>query len=61
VCMIHERRPPNCRIFPVDRRDLSDRDQIAPDRPCGFSFQRDSGSGGSRYPTDGAGEGFLPD
>jgi len=38
VCTIHKYRPANCRIFPVDSRDLADRDQIAPDLPCGFSF-----------------------
>jgi hypothetical protein len=37
-CMIYERRTPNCTVFPVDRRDLDDRDQIAPDAPCGYSF-----------------------
>jgi len=38
VCTIHKVRPANCRIFPVDPRDLADRDKIAPDLPCGFSF-----------------------
>ncbi len=39
-CRIHGRRPPNCRLFPVDERDLADRDAVAPDVPCGFSFDR---------------------
>jgi len=31
-------RLPNCRTFPIDRRDLADRDLVAPDVPCGFSW-----------------------
>lgn len=40
-CKIHERRGINCRIFPVNGRDLKDRDLIAEgsnSKPCGFSF-----------------------
>ena len=40
-CKIHEDRPINCRIFPVNGRDLQDRDLIAKqseNKPCGFSF-----------------------
>ena len=40
-CKIHEQRPINCRIFPVNGRDLEDRDLIAEgdnSKPCGFSF-----------------------
>ncbi len=40
-CRIHEKRPSNCRIFPMDPRDLADRDLlgVSPDsRPCGFTF-----------------------
>ena len=50
-----------CRLFPIDERDLRDRDIIAPDTPCGFSFlpleedrarplkaAGDGGSGGPR-------------
>jgi hypothetical protein len=37
-CRIHTARPMNCRIFPIDERDLRDRDLLAPDFPCGFSF-----------------------
>jgi len=40
ACAIHRHRPPNCGIFPIDLRDLSDRDQIAPNIPCGYSFPR---------------------
>ena len=37
-CSIHEIKPRNCDLFPIDERDLRDRDIIAPDSPCGFSF-----------------------
>lgn len=38
TCSIHDRRPDNCRFFPIDPRDLADRDLIDPINPCGFSF-----------------------
>ena len=38
LCRIHQRRVRNCRVFPVDERDLKDRNIICPDKPCGFSF-----------------------
>jgi len=37
-CTIQEVKPKVCRLFPIDERDLEDRDIIAPDTPCGFSF-----------------------
>jgi len=37
-CSIHEIKPRVCNLFPIDERDLRDRDIIAPDTPCGFSF-----------------------
>ena len=40
-CKIHERRPINCQIFPINGRDLQDRDLIGKrgdNKPCGFSF-----------------------
>ncbi len=37
-CRFHDLRPPNCRLFPIDERDLADRDLILPHRPCGYSF-----------------------
>jgi hypothetical protein len=41
VCIIHTQRPFNCSIFPVDWRDLADRDQVAPHAPCGYSFPKE--------------------
>ena len=36
-CNRHARtRLPNCVNFPIDRRDLADRDRIAPHELCGF-------------------------
>lgn len=40
-CRIHQDRPINCRIFPLDQRDIQDRNLLVPPgqyRPCGFSF-----------------------
>ena len=37
-CRIHKLRPINCRLFPIDERDLADRDLINPDLSCGFFF-----------------------
>jgi hypothetical protein len=31
-------RMPNCRTFPIDPRDLADRDLVAPDKSCGYSW-----------------------
>ena len=37
-CRVHEIKPKVCRLFPIDERDLRDRDILSPDAPCGFSF-----------------------
>jgi hypothetical protein len=29
----------NCCTFPIDPRDLADRDLVAPDTPCGYTWQ----------------------
>lgn len=33
-------RLPNCCTFPIDPRDLAERDLVAPDRPCGFFWSK---------------------
>ena len=33
-------RLPNCCTFPIDRRDLADRNLVAPDIPCGYSWPK---------------------
>jgi len=38
-CEIHKRRTKNCRIFPIDEKDIADRNLILPDVPCGYSFR----------------------
>jgi len=48
TCRIYGRTSPTCRLFPLDRRDLADRDLVMPHRPCGFHFGNgDSGTSGS--------------
>jgi hypothetical protein len=37
-CTNYLHRGPNCSIFPIDERDIRDRDRIMPDVPCGYSF-----------------------
>ena len=39
ACNRHKKtRLPNCVNFPIDPRDLADRNHIAPHEPCGFSW-----------------------
>lgn len=58
ACRFHKYRPLNCRVFPIDERDLAERDLVAPDQPCGFLFdgkeERDSPHGpqGTRNGTE---------
>jgi Fe-S-cluster containining protein len=42
VCRIYSSRPANCTTFPIDERDLKDRDLVNPREPCGFSFLPES-------------------
>ncbi len=37
-CGVHEHKPPVCSLFPIDERDLRDRDIVSPGTPCGYSF-----------------------
>ncbi|MFO7870796.1 MAG: hypothetical protein R6V03_05120 [Kiritimatiellia bacterium] len=40
LCRVYDRRlSPNCRNFPIDERDLADRDAVMPDVPCGYTFK----------------------
>ena len=42
-CRIHDQRPKNCRIFPVNQTDISDRDLVGKDtntQSCGFNFRK---------------------
>jgi hypothetical protein len=38
ACRSYKLRPRNCTVFPIDERDLRDRDIVNPWEPCGFSF-----------------------
>jgi len=38
TCRINHWKPKVCRMFPIDERDIRDRDIMSPDVPCGFSF-----------------------
>lgn len=39
LCVRHETRPMNCRVYPIDEADLADRDIISPEKKCGYSFE----------------------
>ena len=41
-CRVHDRRHTNCRIFPVDERDIADRDLVPGYGPCGYRFVAES-------------------
>ena len=45
-CGIQERKPKVCQLFPIDERDLRDRDIVSPASPCGFSFLPGDHGGG---------------
>ena len=38
ICRHYRRRPRNCTIFPIDERDIRDRDIVDPHEACGFTF-----------------------
>ncbi len=46
-CSTYLHRGPNCSLFPIDERDLRDRDRVMPDRPCGYRFAPSSSGGGN--------------
>lgn len=46
TCRINRYKPKVCRTFPIDERDLRDRDIVSPDHPCGFSFRPAEGGSG---------------
>lgn len=46
TCRINRHKPRVCRMFPIDERDLRDRDIMSPDVPCGFSFRPAAGEPG---------------
>lgn len=44
-CRVYSWRPKNCSTFPIDERDLRDRDLVMPDSPCGYWFLPKDGQG----------------
>ena len=38
-CIIHGQRPASCRLFPIDERDLRERDSVNAKIPCGYRFK----------------------
>jgi Fe-S-cluster containining protein len=38
-CRYHQIKPRMCRVFPIDERDLADRDLVMPERACGYYFK----------------------
>lgn len=38
ACSIHQKKPSNCVRFPIDARDLADRDIVMPEVKCGYTF-----------------------
>ena len=54
TCRFYELyRLPNCRTFPIDPRDLADRNLVAPDTPCGYSWA-DASGGATPPPSRGS-------
>ena len=42
ACKFYSRyRYPNCVNFPIDARDIADRDLVSPDKPCGYHWERE--------------------
>ena len=57
-CLIYNDRPGVCGLFPLDEKDLRERDFVMPGRKCGFTFAdtpNDNGNGNG----NGHGEGPL--
>ena len=39
-CRIHGRKPDNCTFFPIDERDIRERNSIRRTAPCGYRFRK---------------------
>ena len=40
ACRLYKYRPPNCSNYPINCRDIADRDLVSPDTTCGYSWAR---------------------
>lgn len=38
-CLVYNDRPGVCGLFPLDEKDLRERDIVSPDKKCGFWFE----------------------
>jgi hypothetical protein len=38
-CLVYNDRPGVCGLFPLDEKDLRERDFVSPDKKCGFWFE----------------------
>ena len=49
VCRRYLARSQVCHIFPIDERDIKDRNLVKPEIKCGFSFNHTSDKGKEKY------------
>ena len=40
LCGVHEMKPAVCRTFPLDARDIADRNLVSPSPRCGYRFPK---------------------
>lgn len=40
LCKIHNRKPSNCNIFPINEEDIKDRNTILNSGSCGYAFYK---------------------
>ena len=46
-CLIYNDRPGVCGLFPLDEKDLRERDVVMPDKKCGYFFEDAPAAGGN--------------
>jgi hypothetical protein len=54
-CLIYNDRPGVCGLFPLDEKDLRDRNIVMPERKCGFYFEAPPAGGNGRASGNGNG------
>jgi hypothetical protein len=48
-CLIYDDRPGVCGLFPLDEKDLRDRDIVMPDKKCGYYFSDEPNDNGAPH------------
>jgi hypothetical protein len=48
-CWLYDRRSNVCRYFPIDERDIKDRNRIMPHIQCGYKFNGHNGGNGELH------------